>query len=479
MRRSDDEQLGFTFSLPTPLEPALPQAPPEPAASVRKVWTIRELVSTIRGRMEREFSDVWFEGEMSNYRPAPSGHMYFTIKDGDAQIRIVMFRSAARLLRFKPDNGMLLIGRGRVTVYEDRGELQIVADYLEPKGAGALQVAFEQLKAKLAAEGLFDVARKRPIPRLPRAVGIVTSPRGAAIQDILNILRRRHEDVNVLIFPAQVQGESAAMEVAYGIRYFNKNKNVDVIIVARGGGSIEDLAAFNDEMLARTIAASELPVISAVGHEIDFTIADFVADLRAPTPSAAAELVIEAKHQLESAVVNLGDRLRNAMRYRLILAKQRLEQLGQYATFERIRSGVQRRQQRVDELVFRVATAERVRLQQMRQRLDTAEAHVRHHDLRRGLAANRNQILQQEQRIASAMQRGLFERRARLDRLETQLKALSPLSVLERGYSLAFDSEGRLVRSVEQVHKDSILTTRVADGEITSTVLNLHKTVRE
>src|SRR5271167_3092853 len=258
------DQLGFSF---------------RPAE--RRTWTVRDLVAAVRTQLEREYGDVWVEGEISNFRAHDSGHLYFTLKDQNAQIRVVMFRSAARLLRFRPDNGMQVVVRGRVTIYEDRGELQVSAEYVEPKGAGALQIAFEQLKAKLEAEGLFAAERKKAIPTLPARIGIVTSPQAAALRDILNILRRRHHGVNVLIYPAQVQGEAAAAEVAAGVRYFNQSRSVEVIIVGRGGGSAEDLAAFNDEGLARTVAASEIPVISAVGHETDFTIVDFVADLRA------------------------------------------------------------------------------------------------------------------------------------------------------------------------------------------------------
>ncbi|MGH9522066.1 MAG: exodeoxyribonuclease VII large subunit, partial [Terriglobales bacterium] len=293
---SAPDQLGFTFE-------AQPQ---------RRVWTVRDLVSAVRTRLEREYTDVWVEGEVSNFRPAESGHLYFTLKDEGSQLRIVMFRSQARLLRFKPADGMAILARGRLTVYESRGELQLSAEFLEPKGAGALQVAFEQLKAKLAAEGLFDRARKKAIPGFPRRIGIVTSPRGAAIQDMLNILRRRHRGVNVLIYPAQVQGAAAPSEVGAGVKWFNRAKNVDVVVVARGGGSLEDLAAFNDEGLARTIAASELPVISAVGHETDFTICDFVADLRAPTPSAAAELVVRSKHELTEKLLGFHKRMTQA-----------------------------------------------------------------------------------------------------------------------------------------------------------------------
>src|SRR5689334_4693422 len=233
------DQLGFNFR------------PPE-----RRVWTVRELVASVRTHIEREYTDVWVEGEISNFRAHGSGHLYFTLKDAGGQISAVMFRSSARLLRFKPEDGMQVVARGRVTIYDERGQLQVSVEYLEPKGAGALQIAFEQLKAKLEAEGLFDSGRKKPIPTMPLRIGIVTSPQAAALRDILNILRRRHHTVGVLIFPAQVQGEAAALEVSAGVRYFNKAKNVEVIIVARGGGSAEDLAAFNHEGLARTIVSS-------------------------------------------------------------------------------------------------------------------------------------------------------------------------------------------------------------------------------
>ena len=280
-----DDQLGFSFR------------PPD-----RRIWNVRDLVAAVRTHIEREYADTWVEGEISNFRAHDSGHFYFTLKDENSQLNAVMFRSQARLLRFRPENGMQVLVRGRITIYEDRGQLQISAEYLEPKGAGALQIAFEQLEMKLEAEGLFDSARKQPIPALPARIGVVTSPQAAALRDILNILQRRHHTASVLIFPAQVQGEAAAPEVSAGIRYFNRARNVDVMIVARGGGSAEDLAAFNDEELARTVAASEIPVISAVGHETDFTILDFVADLRAPTPSAAAEMVIRSREEIEEQV---------------------------------------------------------------------------------------------------------------------------------------------------------------------------------
>ena len=455
----DQEQLGLGFEI----------------AQARRVWAVRDLISAVRTALEREYTDVWVEGEISNYRPADSGHLYFTLKDGEAQLRVVMFKSSARLLRFRPDNGMQVIARGRVTVYEQRGELQLMAEYLEPKGAGALQVAFEQLKAKLQAEGLFDPTRKRPIPGLPRRIGIVTSARGAAIQDILNILRRRHETVNILIFPAQVQGEAAPAEVAAGVEYFSQAQNVDVVIVARGGGSVEDLAAFNDEALARTIAGSKVPVISAVGHETDFTIADFVADLRAPTPSAAAELVIQSKHDLQEALGSLHRRLEHAARYRILVARQALTELAQHGAMARMQELIGRRQQRVDELVFRMAELQRGLLQRHRSRLDVAAARVRHFDLRRQLASMRRDVVAQVGALGAAAQRYFLQHRIRLERVTARLDELSPVKILDRGYALIFDASGSLVKDAAQVKAGDEISARVARGVISATVKRSQK----
>src|SRR6202049_3607440 len=313
------EQFGFNF-----------------VPSDRRVWTVRDLVAAVRSHIEREYSDAWVEGEISNFRAPDSGHLYFTLKDGNAQIRVVMFRSAARLVRFRPSDVLQVVVRGRITVYEDRGELQISAEYIEPKGAGSLQLAFEQLKVKLEAEGLFAAESKKPIPSLPSRIGIVTSAQAAALRDILNVLQRRHHSVNVLIYPAQVQGDAAAHEAAAGVCFFNQHDNVDVIVVARGGGSAEDLASFNNEALARTVAASDIPVISAVGHETDFTILDFVADLRAPTPSAAAELVIRSRQEVDEEFSGLQRRLEKAMRYQLLMARQNLSELAHHGAFARM-----------------------------------------------------------------------------------------------------------------------------------------------
>ena len=447
------DQLGFTFQVPG-----------------RRMWSVRELVAAVRTQLERDYTDTWVEGEMSNFRAHDSGHLYFTLKDANSQIRIVMFRSQARLLRFRPENGMAVVVRGRVTIYEDRGELQISAEYLEPKGAGALQIAFEQLKAKLEAEGLFDSARKKPIPSLPQRIGIVTSPQAAALRDILNILQRRHQSANVLIFPAQVQGAEAASEVATGIRYFNKAGSVDVIIVARGGGSAEDLAAFNHEGLARTASASKIPLISAVGHETDFTILDFVADLRAPTPSTAAELVIRSRQEIEQQAESLDRRMEKAMRYRLLIARQNLTELAQHGAFARIMDLLHRRQQRLDDLVYRLAHSQRDIFEGKRRRFETLSAAVRHYDARRVLHGIGQQLNAQVSALNATVQTLLLRRRGQLEQLSGQLNALSPLAILDRGYALVFDRAGQLLKDASRVQSGDEIFARLRKGTVTATV---------
>jgi len=447
------DQLGFSFK---PLD--------------RRIWTVRDLVASVRTHVEREYGDTWMEGEISNFRAHDSGHLYFTLKDQNAQIRAVMFRSQAKLLRFRPENGMQIVLRGRVTIYEDRGELQVSAEYLEPKGAGALQVAFEQLKAKLEAEGLFEAARKKPIPTLPRRIGIVTSPQAAALRDILNILRRRHYTASVLIFPAQVQGEAASGEVSTGIRYFNKARNVDVIIVARGGGSAEDLAAFNNEALARIIAASGIPVISAVGHETDFTIIDFVADLRAPTPSAAAELVIRSRLEVEEQAEGLRQRLARAMRYRLLMGRQALTELAQHGAFGRMVDAINRRQQKLDDLKNRLERGERQALERHRRRLEVVGAAVRHYDVRRMLAGIHKELDSRISRLTAALRTVLLRQRGKIDQLAGRLEALSPLAILDRRYALVFDSSGALLKDALRVQSGDEISARLANGTIVATV---------
>jgi exodeoxyribonuclease VII large subunit len=454
------DQLGFHFR------------PPE-----RRVWTVRALVSAVRSHIEREYSDCWVEGEISNLRTPDSGHLYFTLKEESAQMRVVMFRSSTKLLRFRPENGLHVTVRGRITVYEDRGELQISAEFMEPKGAGALQLAFEQLKARLQAEGLFDAARKKAIPPLPQRIGIITSPQGAALRDILNILARRHHSANVLIYPAQVQGDSAPAEVIAGLRHFHHELRarhsggvVEVIIIARGGGSVEDLAAFNHEGLARAVADSKIPVISAIGHETDFTIVDFVADLRAPTPSAAAELVIRSRQEIEAQAEDLYRRLERALRYRLLMARQDLTERAQHGAFARMMDGIHRRQQKLDEQRFRLEKAERQLLDRFQRRCENVSASVRHYDARRRLAAIRQQLTAHVTNLAAATHTRLLQSRGALDRRTASLEALSPVAILNRGYALVFDAKGGLVKDAALLKTGDDLTAQLARGRVRARV---------
>jgi exodeoxyribonuclease VII large subunit len=381
-----------------------------------------------------------------------------------------MFRSSARLLRFRPADGLQVVVRGRITVYEERGELQISAEYIEPKGAGSLQLAFEQLKAKLEAEGLFAGERKKAIPPLPSRIGIVTSAQAAALRDILNVLQRRHHSVNVLIYPAQVQGDAASHEVAAGVRFFNQHDNVDVIVIARGGGSAEDLASFNNEALARTVAASEIPVISAIGHETDFTIIDFVADLRAPTPSAAAELVIRSRQEVEDHTVALGERLSRAMRYQLLMGRQALTELAQHGAFARMMEVIRQRQQKTDDLTHRLELAERQLLEQAHRRWETISAAVRHYDLRLVLSGVHRELESGTAALVAIMRNVLLQYRVRSERLQTALESLSPLAILERGYALVFDSQGRLLKDVRGLSVGDEISARLVRGEFHAAV---------
>jgi len=450
------DQLGFHFRAPE-----------------RHIWSVRALVAAVRGLVERQYSDCWVEGEISNLRNPDSGHLYFTLKEQDAQIRVVMFRSSARLLRFRPENGLHVIVRGRITIYEDRGELQISAEFMEPQGVGALQLAFEQLKARLQEEGLFEAARKKPIPPLPQRIGIITSPQGAALRDILNILARRHRSANILIYPAQVQGDAAAAEVTAGLRHFQGSARaaaVEVIIIARGGGSAEDLAAFNHEGLARAVAASKIPVISAIGHETDFTIIDFVADLRAPTPSAAAELVIRSRQEIEGHAEELNRRLERAIRYRMLMARQGLTELAQHGAFAGIMDGIRRGQQRLDERRFRLERAERQILEHSHRRLETAAAAVRHYDARRRLTTIRDRLESSVSNLAAATRAHLLAARAMLDRRAASLEALSPLAILNRGYALVFDANGHVLKDAARLSPGDEVSARLAQGQVRARV---------
>jgi exodeoxyribonuclease VII large subunit len=461
-QRNPNPQLGFSFEL-------------APAAVSRRIWKVGDLVSEVRLHIEREYGDLWVEGEISNLRPAPSGHVYFTLKDGDAQLPAVLFRKQASLLRFKPADGLHVLLRGKVSVYEQRGQLQIVAEFLEPVGAGSLQIAFEQLKQRLEARGLFDPARKRPLPAFPHCVGIVTSPTGAVLRDFLNIVNRRHAGLHVLLYPALVQGEAAAAEVAAGIAYFNRTREVDLIVIARGGGSLEDLAPFNTEFLADSIASSELPVISAIGHETDFTIVDFVADLRAPTPSAAAELVTSALHNIADRVQTLDHRLLRASRYRLMQAATAFSRVRVETILMRERDQLRRRQQRVDDLTLRLESQWRARHRRFADRLLQISVRLLRQDVaaRTGLA--RQRLASLEARIARAQSDRLRASRERQAALARQLNSLSPLAVLSRGYALVYDDRGVLIKDTEDVTEEQSIVTRLARGRFRSRVIGIEK----
>jgi exodeoxyribonuclease VII large subunit len=408
----------------------------------RRVHAVSELVGGIRQGLEREFRDIWIQGEISNLRQPGSGHLYFTLKDDDAQISAVCFRMRGRYLKFEPEDGMDVLARGTVTVYPPRGQLQVMIEHMEPLGRGALQVAFEQLKARLHQEGLFDDRHKKKLPLLPSKVGVVTSPTGAAIQDILRVLKRRNDRVSVLIYPARVQGKQAAAEIAAGIDYLNARSDLDVLIVGRGGGSLEDLWPFNEEVVARAIFRSRIPVISAVGHEIDFTIADFVADLRAPTPSAAAEIVSGQREELASRVRQLAQRGVQGVRYQLQRHRQELERLTRSRGFVDAETRIRFLQQRLDESRLRLQAGLGPLIQDRFVRVSQARRDLGH-------------------QIATL----LTAKRHRLGTCSEKLRAYSPLQVLERGYAIVTTQEGAVVRDPAELRSKELINVRVVNGQ--------------
>ena len=437
----------------------------------RKTYTVAELNAEIRDLLGSEFNDIWVAGEISGSKTASSGHCYFTLKDHDAQLRCVCFRATLRYLKFKPQDGIAVLARGRIDVYETRGEYQLQVELLEPQGHGALQFAFEQLKKKLAAEGLFESARKRPIPKLPRRIGIVTSPSGAVIRDITQILSRRFPGLHIRLYPAMVQGEGSIEAVLRGIEYFSASPWAEVVILARGGGSLEDLWTFNEEAVARAIAASNVPIISAVGHESDFTIADFVADLRAPTPSAAAELVICTREQLFDQLNVFDHKLAQSARYRLAMAARRLHQKGVERAAAVLHRSIGRLQQRVDELEYRLrertATIAAVR----RKRLEESIARLRSLDLRLRVAAARRKLESADVAMAQQVRLRVARAQGRLEPMIAHLTQLSPLKILERGYALVTNEAGRIVKDPEDAPAGSEIGVRLAKGEIAARVI--------
>ncbi len=433
----------------------------------RRVLSVSDLTTAIRDRLEDEFQSIWVEGELSNCKVWNTGHLYFTLKDERSQVRGVMFRTALRYLRFKPADGLKVIARGRITVYEPKGEYQLTCEHLEPKGVGALQLAFEQLKKRLQAEGLFDASRKRPLPALPRCIGIVTSLDGAAIRDMLKVLSRRHHRMHVVVRPARVQGDGAAAEIARGIVAVSRLDTVDVVIVGRGGGSIEDLWAFNEEVVARAIAASPVPVISAVGHETDVTIADFVADHRAPTPSAAAEIVVSAKDEFCDRIDRMRTRLDAAVRGRVQSLGRRVHMLSGRPALSGIPTRVALRGREVTELTHSLARQVRQLAGARARRLAQVQRQLHAFDPGRRLATIRTQLATCDARLAAAVAARHHGAEARLRECAGRLESLSPLAVLGRGYAVAWDAaRSRVLRRSDEVRPGDRITVTLATGEL-------------
>jgi exodeoxyribonuclease VII large subunit len=442
--------------------PALVKAQPE-----RRVWTVTDLTAAIRDLLETRFAEVWVEGELSNCRVWNTGHLYFTVKDPGAQIKAVMWRSAMRALRFKPEDGLHVVARGRVSVYDPKGEYQLVCEHLEPKGAGALQLAFEQLKKRLAGEGLFDASRKRPLPALPRKIGIVTSLDGAAIRDIIKVISRRHPNVHLVIRPARVQGDGAAADIARGLAAVVKVPGVDVVIVGRGGGSIEDLWAFNEEAVARAIATSPVPVISAVGHETDFTIADFVADLRAPTPSAAAEMVVAGKDEFSARIDRLAHRATAATRRRLERLRAIAHRLAGRPGLAGFPGRLALRGRHVAELTHQAGRAGRALVGRRERRYHELRLALETFDLRRRIGAVRTRLARVDAALRATAVRAHHRADARFRGQAARLESLSPLAVLARGYAVCWDAgRTRIIRDAATVNEGDDVQVTLHRGEL-------------
>ena len=441
----------------------------------RQPLSVSELTGMIRGELEKRFSSVWVEGEISNFRAHGSGHWYFTLKDEFAQMRCACYRSSNQRIRFRPEDGLQMRARGRLSVYEQKGEYQLIVEALEPVGAGALQLAFEQTKARLQKEGLFAEGLKRAIPMLPRRVGVITSPSGAAIRDILNVISRRTRTVHVLFAAARVQGDGAAQEIARAIKFLNDfharalregNLGIDVMIVGRGGGSIEDLWAFNEEVVARAIRGSAIPVISAVGHETDFTIADFVSDLRAPTPSAAAEIVAAHEAQLCSLLATLTTNLARSMQFRIAGSRTQVQELALSPAFDAVAARLHEALAATGNAEHRLQTAITALIQRAQRRMGAATHSLSPAQLRGAALTARTRL----ESLSKARDAGVATRletaKQQLARAAGALDAMSPLRVLERGYAIAHDSQGHVVRDASAVSIDDALRLRLWKGVV-------------
>ncbi len=431
-------------------------------------YSVSELTGAVRELLADHFSDIWVAGEISGTRVPASGHYYFTLKDEGAQLKAVCYKMTARYLKFKPQDGIAVLARGRVDMYDARGEVQFVVEAIEPQGHGALQLAFDQLKKKLAAEGLFDQARKRALPALPRRIGIVTSPTGAVIRDILQILERRFPGRHVRIYPAQVQGEGSIEQVVAGLQYFSKSEWAEVVIVARGGGSMEDLWTFNEERVARAIVNCSVPVISAIGHETDFTIADFVADLRAPTPSAAAELVIRSRQSLYESLDGCIAKLTQTARLTIAMRARALHRISvDQSTLHRT---IGRRMQRVDELEYGLKDSVRGSLERRKRVMERLRSRLTQLDVRLQFAAARRRIESSEARVLQSIRLRIISANGKLSVQESNLAQLSPLKILDRGYAIV-EKDGKIVKTEADAPPASEVKIRIAHGELRGRIL--------
>ena len=431
-----------------------------------RVWQVSELIRQINADLFR-YNDISVEGEATNVVRSAAGHLYFSIKDSRAQMRVVLFATNGRFLRFRIENGLQLIVRGRLTLYEQKGEFQLNAVAVEPAGLGALQLAFDQLKRRLQAEGLFDAARKRPLPSLPRKIGIVTSPDGAAIRDIIKVLARRYPNAHLVIRPTRVQGEGAAAEVARGLAAIVKVPGIDVVIVGRGGGSVEDLWAFNEEIVARAIVASPVPVISAVGHEVDITIADFAADVRAPTPSAAAEIVVARKEDFCTHIERLGERVNGSVRGLLARLESRVHQLNRRGAFAGYGARLAMRGRHCTEVTHALRHAARAGLGRKTRRYQTLRLNLEQFDLRRRLGAIRGRLIGADGALRSAVTERSHTAESQLQNCAARLESLSPLGVLGRGYAVCWNADRtKVIRKASEVAGGDRVRVTLAEGEL-------------
>ncbi|MEW9798909.1 exodeoxyribonuclease VII large subunit [Alteromonas sp. CYL-A6] len=440
-----------------------------PPANPRQILTVTKLNRLARTLLESEMGLVWLSAEVSNFVSASSGHWYFTLKDNKAQVRAAMFRNANRLVRQRPKEGDKILVRASVGLYEARGDYQLIVEHLEDDGEGRLKQAFDALKAKLLAEGLFDTARKCPLPASVSRLGVITSATGAALHDVLSVLARRSPSTQVIVYPSMVQGESAPAQLIRAIETANRRNEVDALLLTRGGGSMEDLWCFNDETLARTIASSDLPIVSAVGHEVDITIADFVADLRAPTPSAAAELLSRDTQALMQQVDNLVARLNRAVSQQIVSARQQLQ-----ARFQHLRAlhpalQIKTQVQRLGHMTQSLKSAITQRLREQYRYQEQLSRQLMRNNPAQTLTEKKVALQRAQQRLERAMQRTLSSARENLANQAQLLNSVSPLATMARGYSITFDNE-TTITSVAQVSEGDTLTTRISDGEISSTV---------